>query len=149
MKKIGKLVLRGRTGININGFKLQLFDGKYTTGYKITKFVVATHSPSVAEELIAKLHTGPSSLPISEWNWADDQEVAWSVWAAPTVQYYFPGLVDPNNLIVEDLYISNYSPTGDVNDFCNYYIELEKYEFPAWTGAGAMVTNQSQAGPSS
>ena len=148
MKKIGTLVLRGQVDPNVNGKKLQIFDGKYTTGYKVVSFRVSTYTPYATEEIVAKLHTGKQTVSIGQWDWGDDQEIAWAVWGAPTVQYYFPNLVDPNNLVIEDLYISNYSPTGEAGEQVNYFIELEKYEFPAWTGAGAMVTNQSQAGSS-
>lgn len=146
MKKIGRLVLRGQMDPNVNGKKLQIFDGKYTTGYKVVSFRVATYTPYATEEVVAKLHTGKTTVSIGQWDWGDSQEIGWAVWGAPTVQYYFPNLVDPNNLVVEDLYISNYSPTGEAGELINYFIELEKYEFPAWDGAGAMVTNQAQAG---
>ena len=42
----------------------------------------------------------------------------------------------------------------DGNDFFRcmvnsdfYYIVLQKYEFPAWTGAGFLVENLGQGGP--
>ena len=48
-------------------------------------------------------------------------------------------------MAIEDLWIGVYS-TGD-ETLINYYMELEKWEFPAWTGAGILVENISQAGP--
>jgi len=49
-------------------------------------------------------------------------------------------------MVIEDLYLSFYSETGD-SDYANYYIVLQKYEFPAWTGAGFLVENLGQGGP--
>ena len=54
-------------------------------------------------------------------------------------------VIRPDNMVVEDLWISAYS-TSESGDL-NYEITLEKYEFPAWTGAGVLVENLSQAGP--
>jgi hypothetical protein len=54
-------------------------------------------------------------------------------------------IIDPNNMAVEDLWLSTYSTidTGSIQ----YQLTLEKYEFPAWDGAATLVKNQSQAGP--
>lgn len=147
MKKIGELTLRGRIPVNTNGHRLQIFDGKYTTGYRVKEFIVSTYTPYATEEIVAKLHTSTTTVSIGQWDWANNQEIAWALWAAPTVQYYFPSVVDEDHMIIEDLYITNYSPTGEAGEECNYLIKLEKYEFPAWTGAAAMVENLSQAGP--
>ena len=131
---------------NINGHQIQLFDGSFNTGYRIEKFLIAPSTPTSNNEIIAKAHTTPSSTgAISVWSWEVSTEVAWSAWNAPTSSRNTVfELVDPNHLIIEDLYLTNYFVSGDSGDV-NYFIELQKYKFPAWTGALGMVQARSQA----
>ena len=46
-------------------------------------------------------------------------------------------LIDPNNLIIEDLYV--YARGNDVG--INYMITMEKYHFSEWRGALAMAVD--------
>jgi hypothetical protein len=147
MKKIAELTLRGQIAVNTNSHRLQVFDGKYTTGYKVVEFRISSSIPYSAEDIVAKLQTAESTTSIGQWDWSDNQEFAWATWGSPSGTTEAQSFVDLGNMIVEDLYLTNYSQTGDTGEFCNYYIRLEKYEFPAWTGAGFMVENLSQAGP--
>jgi hypothetical protein len=149
MKRVkgGKKILRGQipTGTyNGNENKLQLFDGKFTTGYKVIKFVIINDGPAGTAEQIGKLSTKPKSN-ISVFDFSDVEEIGWSGWNIPTnTRYGEFSLVDDENMVIEDLYISAYT-TGEA-DKMNYYIVLEKYEFTAWDGAATMVRNQSQSG---
>ena len=149
MKRVkgGTKVLRGV--IQNNSYQnqenlIQLFDGKFTTGYKVVEFELTTTHPSSDIEIVGGLSTKPKST-ISNWDFNDVEEIAWATWNAPTSSrpYNF-SLIDPNNMVVEDMYVRAYvSPdTGSVN----YFIKLEKYEFTAWDGAATMVRNQSQSG---
>ncbi len=52
-------------------------------------------------------------------------------------------LVDRDNLVIEDLFI--YGETNAAGGDLNYYIEMEKYEFPTAKGALTMVRNKNQA----
>ena len=149
MKRIkgGRKIIRGQidTGTyNGNENKIQLFDGKFTTGYKIVEFVIISDGPAGSSEQIGKLRTTPKSN-ISVFDFSDVEEVAWSAWGVPTnTRFGEFSLVAEDNLIIEDLYLSAYT-TGEA-DKMNYYIVLDKYEFTAWDGAATMVRNQSQSG---
>ncbi len=124
--------------------RIQLFDGKFTTGYMITEFKVIDQTPTTGVELVAKLSTEPKST-VTSWNFDDVQEVAWSSFGAPNNEHPPAEFIRPDTLIIEDLWIGNYN--GSDNRQVNYMIRLEAYEFPAWDGAAAMVRNLSQAGP--
>jgi len=146
--KAGTRVLTGNiVAGSYNGLenRIQLFDGKFTTGYRIVDFKIASRYPLNAGEWISKLTTEPKST-VGEWHWDDVQELAWAKYDQAVL---FTGtqmsVIRPDNMVVEDLWISAYS-TSESNDL-NYEITLEKYEFPAWTGAGVLVENLSQAGP--
>ncbi len=147
MKKIGEeMVLKGSVPQNTNGHRLFIFDGRYTTGYRILKFVITPINPTSDEEIVAKLHTSSTTPNISQWHFDNNQEFAWASWNAPTSSRpYQWSLVAKDNMVIEDLYFSNYH-TGDSTSI-NYYIVIQKYGFSEWDGAGILVENLGQGGP--
>lgn len=124
--------------------RIQLFDGKFTTGYRVVSFTIAPASPTASQELVAKLSTEPKSN-VTTWFWNDVQEIAWAHWGADKYHDSWAN-IRKDNMLVEDLWISAYNETLDASSV-NYEIILEKYSFPAWDGAGILVENLSQAGP--
>ena len=149
MKRVkgGRKIMRGQINAGTyNGSenRIQLFDGKFTTGYRILSFKIAPISPATSQEMIGKLTTEPKAS-ISAWYWEDIQELAWAHWGADKYQDSWSNVRD-DNMVIEDLWISIYNETLDGSS-CNYEIVLEKYEFPAWDGAGILVENLSQGGP--
>jgi len=146
-KKIGDIItMRGQVLENVNGHELQLFDGDFSTGYKILEFYISPFNPTEAGEIIAKLHTSSATPSIALWNWADIQEIGWASWGIPSAVSgadFF--LLDHDNMIIENLYLSAYT-SGPANPF-NYYMTLQKYQLTAWDGALNLVTNLAQGGP--
>jgi len=148
MRKIGsELTLRGEVQAQTNGYKINLFDGDYSTGYRILEFQILPPLPTSGTEIFSKLFTSPSTNSISAIQMANNQEVAWSVWNGPTSSRFTQwGLIDKDNLVIEDLYLSNYLPQAeDVK--VQYYIVVQKYQLSTWDGALQMVTNFAQGGP--
>jgi hypothetical protein len=146
-KKIGDIItMRGQIPENVNGKELQIFDGRFDTGYKILEFYVAPSDPTAANEIIAKLHTSSTTPSIAVWDWADVQEIAWASWGISTsgsgADFF---LLDHDNMVIENLYLSSYN-TVEAGSL-NYYITLQKYKIDAWDGALNIVTNLSQGGP--
>ena len=78
-------------------------------------------------------------------NFQDVTQIGWAQIDTNNTKFADKAVLDPEAMIIEDLYVTNRGSTDDT--FCNYLIELEKYEFTAWDGAASMVRNQSQAGP--
>ena len=147
MKKIGTTVLTGQVTSNTyNGSenRIQLFDGKYTTGYRIVSFKVSPLTPTTSAEVMAKITTEPKST-VTNWNWQDVQELAWAYWGQDKYLNTYQNLRE-DNMCIEDMHISAYNAVDD-DLAINYEIVLEKYEFPAWVGTGFLVENLSQAGP--
>jgi len=125
--------------------KIQLFDGKFTTGYRIKELRVSPKSPAGTGEFLFKVSTEPKSN-ISEFNWDDVEEVGWATVMVPLG--YGNGEqsnIRNENMAIQDLYISAYTTSGTTLQI-NYELVLEKYEFTAWDGAAIMVRNQSQSG---
>ena len=153
MKKIGSYTVRGKINPASSTVgkteKIQLFDGRFDTGYVITKFIIGINDPDNASNdvygilLTENLYDGVDK----NWNWADNREVAWASMANVYGDAGPPGmpfeLVDRDNFIVEDLFV--YVRTGTSVLPVNYYIELDKYDTNVARGALAMVRNSSQS----
>jgi hypothetical protein len=149
MKRVkdGKRVIRGELTINTYSNRVQLFDGLFTTGYRVTKLEISPRSPTENNEVLVRVSTEEAAgNPLAYWDFSDVRQVAWARWGAPNAAAFgMESIIDPNNMAVEDLWLSTYSTidTGSIQ----YQLTLEKYEFPAWDGAATLVKNQSQAGP--
>ena len=121
--------------------KLQLFDGKFTTGYRLKRFEVTPGDIITSELVMARLLTTKQGHATT-WNWSNNMQVGWAAWNVPTNSRFGQySLVDEEAVIVEDLYIDM---TGDSGEQVNYLIELEAINFSDWRGALAMVQNRSQ-----
>ena len=153
MKKIGEYTVRGSIGDGVTALpdgveeKIQLFDGRFDTGYRITGFVVGGGDMS-DPDFTARLTTEPG-LPtgITDfWNWGDNRQVAWCGHNGSTdvMGVDINSVVDPDNMIIEDLYFSARFAAADTFRV-NYMVTLEKYDISDWQGALTMVRNRSQA----
>ena len=57
-------------------------------------------------------------------------------------RFAYKAFVDPDNLIVEDVFIDFGSGTAGAE--INYMLTFQKYDISDWQGALAMVRNKSQ-----
>jgi len=137
MKKIGEYTLKGQIPASSDQ-RITLFDGRFDTGYRIESFQVGPTTDPSANDVFAKLSTIEGESGIA-WDWSSNTQVAWSAYgatgASPNGVFT---QIDPDNLIVEDLYISNGAAAA------NYIITMTKYDISDWQGALAMVRNKSQ-----
>lgn len=142
MKKIGEYTNRG-VAANLTTIRIPLFDGRYDTGYKVTKFMVAPTQGGAANDVYAKLLTEDYTTNPRVWDWQDQREIAWSSSNSVTtgVKNQEFSLVDRENLIIEDVYFRG-EDNGD--DEISYYIEFDKYELEPFRGPLAMIENKSQ-----
>tara|TARA_Y100000310_G_C20657062_1_gene802520 strand:+ start:301 stop:786 length:486 start_codon:yes stop_codon:yes gene_type:complete len=150
-KKIGQFTLRGvhfETQLGSTPSRIILFDGRFDTAWRITKFVLGPTAVSDDETTTrswaAKLAT-EDSLVYDDWRWDDNREIAWSAGSYDAnAQVLWPNskdVIDPDHLIIQDLwlYANEYNEQP-----VNYLIEMEKYEISEWRGALAMVRSKSQ-----
>ena len=150
MKKIGEYTTRGSIKSDNVANRIILFDGEFTTGYRVVEFVIAPHDMdnTTIRNYAAKLMTDDDSSTGLNWNWDDNSEIGWSIFgydANATSQTNRFSLVDPDNLIIEDLYIIADEAVGGGDSKLNYFIRMEKYDITDSKGALAMVRNRSQA----
>jgi hypothetical protein len=143
MKKIGDHTVRG-SGLDDAVTRIKLFDGRFDTAYRVTKFVVAGVNTlsSVSTDVSGCVGTTEDSVS-ANWNFGDNRQIGWAslrgIEAASVGDDF--SLIDRDNLIVEDLFVF---VNGNSSTHVNYYIELEKYDISDWQGALAMVRNNAQ-----
>lgn len=144
MKKLGSLyTVRGQVPVNTVNHRIQLFDGRFDTAFRIVEFSIADASPLSNNEFQGVVATDEMSVATS-FDWSDNIEIAWALWHAPTAgSGPKVSWVDPDNLVVQDLYLTNRGGTDNTN--LNYMIRLQKYDISEWRGALSMVRNRSQA----
>lgn len=156
MKRIrgGDKIVMGTVSANTfdtQANKIHLFDGKFTTGFKVVEFAIVPVEVNGALEVQGILATEPRTASgpriYDKWHWDDVTEVAWAGWNVPNAVngVGFHEYLRDDNMVIQDLWISAYG--SDTASGYNYKVVLEKYEFSAWDGAGSMVRNNSQAGP--
>ncbi len=150
MKKIGEYTAKGIIlSDDLETYKIQLFDGRFDTGYRVTDFKIALSNRDDGATIAAsaKLMTEPG-VNNRYWNWSLNTEVAWAANAADANHPSAAanpgyGVTDPDNMIIEDLYIGAVVYNDQALDVC-YMITLEKYDISDWQGALSMVRNKSQ-----
>jgi len=141
MKSIRNYTIRGQLQPNTVK-KILLFDGRFDTGFKLLKFVIAPQNVRNQEEVQCKLMTESKPHSVT-WDWDVNSEIGWATWNTPEPQRSGQfSLVDHEAIVVEDLYIDS---TADDGEVVNYYIEMEKVSITDWTGALAMVRNSNQS----
>jgi hypothetical protein len=143
MKKIGSYTVRG-SGIDNAITRIKLFDGRFDTAYKVTKFVVAgVDITSTSETDVNGCLGTTEDAPSATWDWSDNRQIGWSslrgIEAASVGDPF--SLIDKDNLVVEDLFLYL---NGNASAEVNYYIEMDKYDISDWQGALAMVRNNAQ-----
>lgn len=146
MKKIGEYTARG---IFLEGTeqRIILFDGSFETGFRVTKFDIwSSELGSSANDCSGRLTTdsvGPMPTSGNQMDASDNRQIAWaSVQGGSNGFGPISSIVDPDNMIVQDLYISGQH--GGTSKEINYMITLEKYDITDWEGAYAMVRARSQ-----
>ena len=150
MKKIGEYTARGRTDEPTvsDGQRIILFDGRFDTGYKVVEFKIwsSDYGTAADPDVIGKLTTVQSGNNNADgfMDASNNTEIAWAGGSGNAESLLdIPSIVDPDNLVIEDLFIHARGQTAGVP--INYYIRMEKYEFSDSVGALAMVRNRSQA----
>jgi hypothetical protein len=106
--------------------RLIIDDGRLTHAMRVTKFVVFG-DPTISAGNDAMGVLGYQGVFPTMWNAADNNQFAWSstrigdLGAADT-QF---SLVDPEHLVIRDMYITGQVGSAGGTGVLNYYIEME------------------------
>ena len=148
MKKIDEYTVAGQV-LHGEEKRIILFDGRFDTGYRITRFEIYPNLTTDPQNASCKLLTEDGQTIEGErWNWGSNLQVGWAFAkiGSGTSQLSDDrfNMVDPENLVVEDLFIQGFSSDG-AGQKINYMIEMEKYDFSESLGVLAMVRNRAQS----
>ena len=152
MKKIGQYTARGIvTEDDTSGGNPQLiplFDGSFKTAYRVIEFHIwpGSINNSSNADVLGKLSKNDDGVLTTAnfWRADDDNQIAWAgiTGGGDAINQPF-NLVDPDNLIVEDLYVYGLT-AGSTTVAINYMVIMEKYEITDWQGALAMARDRAQ-----
>lgn len=151
-------VLRGTTTTYQYGGERHLVvdDGDFNSAWRITKFAIApldiSSSSAGSRDCFAVLATHPEALegPVStviEWRWSDRRQVAWTaieMAGDTTVSNWSFGLIDPQHVVVRDLYFGLTAQVATSTVEFNYFIELERVSLTDNQAVMAIIQEESQ-----
>jgi hypothetical protein len=104
--------------------RLILDDGILTQGHKVISFVVAGRNPtdpaSDCHAVLSLDYDAPSL-----WEWGDNRQIAWACTQVDQRPLGFSSVIDPDHIVIRDLYIQGQLGTSVGTDVINYLIELE------------------------
>jgi hypothetical protein len=154
-----KRVLRGKLQTYQYGGAVHLIvdDGNYNDAWRVTRFEIATHDPTNAGagawDAVGVLATqadaceGEVSTVIG-WNWDDRRQIAWtsSLMSGDTGVYpsWFGGLIDPQHIIVRDLFVAVSATIATGNNLWCYFIELERVKLDDNQSVMALIQEEGQ-----
>jgi hypothetical protein len=147
MKKIGTYTVRDTMGLSTTSIggdrqRITLFDGRFDTGYVIREFKIW----ALDGECHATLSTVDEGTASTAGDYmmdaGDNTQIAWASSPASGSGPLNDGIVDTDNLVIEDLFVRGYATSA--SQPWNYLIVMDKYELSDWRGALAMVRNRAQ-----
>ena len=152
MKKIGEYTARGivTEDQTVAGTPQQipLFDGSFKTAYRVKEFKIwgSSFGGGSEADVMGKLSKNDDGV-VTTANFLradDDNQIACASSQADTEHFINAvSIIDPDNLIVEDLYVY-VKCRGTSSNAVNYLVIMEKYEITDWQGALAMARDRAQ-----
>jgi hypothetical protein len=140
MKQVGDIYTARGQGAVGTVERITLFDGKFDTAFRLVSIEISESEPQGSREAWIKVMTEEADHT-DTWDWGSNTEIGWACWNTPTLtRWGYNTFVDPDNLIVEDVFINFSGTDGPVN----YMMTFQKYDISEWRGALAMVRNRSQ-----
>lgn len=121
---MSRRTLRGQLEEGTNK-RLIVDDGRLNNGYKVMRFVIACDPTSSAVDAYATLSLDIDSA--KAWNWGDNRQIGWASTNAPgtgAVDAPF-SVVDPDHVVIQDLFIQGQVSSAGGSSLLNYLIELE------------------------
>jgi hypothetical protein len=153
VRKIGQYTARGQYTEALSesdgGKRINVFDGDYSTGYRITNFYVwsGNYASSSNADVIGKVGTvGDLSADSSDFMNANDvREIAWAASAGATdagLGFAEGPIIDRENMNIEEVYV--YVRSAGTAIPVNYLIEFDVFDLEPYQGSLAIVRNSAQ-----
>jgi hypothetical protein len=100
-------------------------DGRLNHGYKVVNFYISAgvgFTTADAQAVLSLDYDSPAT-----WNWGDNRQIGWASQRVADTSGGQPlfSVLDPDHVIIMDLYIQGIVGSGGGSDPINYLIELE------------------------
>ena len=127
--------------------RLILDDGRLNHGYKVVSFTVAPDVTTAGNDAMATLSLDYDA-PLT-WNWGDNRQIGWAstngqATAALTAPY---SVIDPDHVVIMDLYIQGQVLSAGGTGEINYLIELETMDLTDDESILSIIKERSQDDP--
>jgi hypothetical protein len=133
--------LRGRVDLNTTK-RLILNDGRLTHGMVVKEFYVWTISQASGDDVDCILSL--SGTVTAEMDASDNRQIGWArETTTATTRLQSRAIIDPDHVVVQDLWISNLSTNGPAN----YLIILEARELNDNESVLQLIKERSQDDP--
>jgi len=123
--------------------RLVVDDGRLNVGYKVTSFVVAGEPAVAGNDCWATLcldYDAPQN-----WDWGDNRQIGWAATHITASSLDAPfTVVDPDHIVVRDLYIQGRVGASGGTSTINYLITLEQVELSDDEVVLALIKERSQ-----
>lgn len=124
--------------------RLVVDDGRLNHGYKVISFIIAGEPDSASNDCFATLSIDYDA-PLG-WNWGDNRQIGW----ASTTAFNAAGLeapfvaLDPDHIVIQDLYIQGQLGAAGGTGVINYMIELETTDLTDDQAILTLIKERSQ-----
>jgi hypothetical protein len=124
--------------------RLILDDGRITHAMKVVSFIIAPDVTGAGNDAMATLSLESSGG--LTWDWGDNRQIAWASTNAISVSGIEApySVIDPDHLVIQDLFIQGQVGGGGGNSLINYLIELEAVEITSDQSILQMIKERSQ-----
>jgi hypothetical protein len=119
-------------------------DGRYNHGYKVISFVIAGSPDLSANDAFGTL--GLSEDIDVSWDWGDNRQIGWSgttITGSASASAPF-SVIDPDHIVVNDLFIKGVFATAGIVGNINYLIEIEPITMSDDQAIMALIKERSQ-----
>jgi hypothetical protein len=124
--------------------RLIVDDGRLNHGYKVVRFVIAGDPTSSGNDAWATLSLDYDAPAI--WDWGDNRQIGWASTNVQGTAGLEPpfSVLDPDHVVIMDLYIQGTVAGAGGSSVINYLIELEPMELTDDQAILSLIKERSQ-----
>jgi hypothetical protein len=123
--------------------RLVVDDGRLNHGYRVVSFVVAGEPAAAGNDCWATLcldYDAPQN-----WDWGDNRQIGWAATHITASSLDAPfTVIDPDHIVIMDLYIQGRVGASGGTSTINYLIELEPVELSNDQAILTLIKERSQ-----
>jgi len=125
--------------------RLIVDDGRLNHGYRVVSFVIAGDGMLSAANDVSATLSLDYDAPLT-WNWGDNRQIGWASTNVDSVSGTDSpfAVLDPDHIVIMDLYIQGQTGSAGGSGVINYLIELEPMELTNDQAILTLIKERSQ-----